>query len=535
LNKDLKKPLIERVLEGRKLENISVSLDDLHDPFLLKDCQKAVERIQEAIKKKERVMIYGDYDVDGITSANLLYQVLRSLGAEVSVRLPHRVNDGYGLNEKFIKECQNLKVALIITVDCGVSNKPEIEQANTAGIDVIITDHHSPPPELPNALAILNPKQEDCEYPNKEIVGVGVAFKFAQALFKTFEKPSDEVYQYLDLVALGTVADCAQIVGENRVFVKCGLDRLKNTINPGLRSLMQASKVDTNNLSTYTLGFILSPRLNAAGRLEDPLFAFNLLNGQLQNSAFLDKINVKRQELVRTFLKEAEELLGEVKTSQKILIVGSDQWHVGVIGLIAGRLCEKYNRPAIAITKLGDQYVGSARSIGEFNVIETLRKFDDLFTHYGGHKGAAGFSVPLCNVKNLTQGLEKEAKKALKGVKLTAKIQIDTEILPQEITWENLEALEKLEPFGLGNPQPRFLLRNVKISDLRLLGKEKTHLGFGLDLENQPLRAIAFRFGEHYRKLREHRSLDLVFSLEKNTWKGNTNMQAKIEDIAVKR
>lgn len=507
-----------------------------HDPFLLKGMDRACERIHKAIKDGERIIVYGDYDVDGISSAAIIYLALGHLGAKISYRLPHRVNDGYGLSEKYIREFIDIEIGLVITVDCGVSNADEITLAKENGIDVIITDHHTIPEKHPSdAYEILHPNLPDGNYPFKDLTGAGVAFKLAQALLK-----DDKVsYSLLDLASLGTVADCGPIVGENRLIVKKGLEMMPNTKWEGLRNLQEISGVNFDKpLSTYTIGYQLAPRINAAGRIDSPYFALQLLIQEEKTETAvklakkLETLNKKRQDMLKKSLDEAEKRYLEFGQEDLVVMDYSPDWHVGIIGLIAGRLAEKYAKPAIIMHDFGDHLVGSARSQSYFNVIEAFTEFKEFFTHYGGHAQAAGFSIKKSEVDNFIVEFKAYVKDKLATCDITASLKIDCEIVAEEISWDTLEFIKSLEPFGIANQRPTFLLRGAEIEQSKVVGKDEKHLSLNIRKDDKSVRAIAFNFGEHNEYAREHKNLDIVFQLEENEWKGNSSLQLKIVDFS---
>ena len=534
--------LINRVLSKRDLGNLNADLNDLNSPYKLKDIRKAVERIMKAIQDGERIMIFGDYDVDGVTSSAILLETLNKLGAKASVRLPNRFTNGYGLNEDFIEECKKLEVGLIITVDCGVSDIQEIELAKQYGIEVIITDHHHAPPTLPRAYAIVNPKQNDCTYPFEMLAGAGVVFKLIQVLFEYAKLPVNEAYKYLDLVALATTADCMPILGENRILVKCGLEKLATNPSVGLKELMKQVEVDMNKLSTYTFGFQIGPPLNAAGRLDNALDAFHLLSGRVELASKLVEMNKERQELLKKALEEAEETI-KANVSEmvrqahhyrkRVIVVKSVDWGVGIIGLIASKLTEKYHRPSLVMTERNGELVGSARSIEAYSIIDALTRNKDLFTHFGGHAQAAGFSLSPKNFDKLAEEIERDANEYLSENDLIQKIRIDTVISGNEVNFENIEELEKLKPFGIGNATPLLLAKGVSVTNVRSVGSVGNHLSFLADLGGEKIRAIAFGFGEYLDILNKGDQFDLVVQMEVNEWRDKRSLQLVVKDVAV--
>ena len=505
-----------------------------HDPFSFTGMQKIVERIKAAIAAGERIIVYGDYDVDGISGAAIVVLTLKHLGGKISYRLPHRLNDGYGINEKYINEFEKADVKLVITVDCGISNAKEISIAKQKGIDVIVTDHHKIPENYPHdAYEVLHPLRADSNYPFKELTGAGVAFKLAQALL------GDDSFTYslLDLASLGTVADCGPIVGENRLIVKKGLEMLPQTKWDGLKFLQELAGVKFDKpLNTHTIGFQIAPRINAAGRIDSPYYALQLLinnqetekSKQLANQ--LEKLNKKRQVMLHGALEDAENRVFQHK-DRPIIIEYDKNWHVGIIGLVAGRLSEKYSRPAIILQEFDDYLVASARSPEYFNIIDALTKHSDLLDHYGGHAQAAGFNISKEKLPDFVKVMNVYAEKKLKSENLIPELPIECEIKSDEINWDTLAFINSLEPFGTGNNRPLFLLRGVDVENARTVGKEDNHLSLAFDLGGTQIRGIAFNFGEHVDYARKHRSLDIVFQLEENEWKGRKSLQMKLVDF----
>lgn len=536
------KSVIDKMLENRGLSDpndlarfVKPDFENgFHDPFLFTGMEKIVERINRAIANAERIIVYGDYDVDGISGAAIMVLTLEHLGGKVSYRLPHRLNDGYGINEKYIKEFEEAGVKLVITVDCGISNAKEISIAKEKGIDVIITDHHKIPENYPSdAYEILHPLRPDSNYPFKDLTGAGVAFKLAQALLK--DDPF--AYSLLDLASLGTVADCGPIVGENRLIVKKGLEMLPQTKWEGLKFLQELAGVNFDKpLNTHTIGFQIAPRINAAGRIDSPYFALQLLiNNQetekaKQLAGQLEKLNKKRQGMLKKALDEAENRVYQ-HSDQPIIIEYDKNWHVGIIGLVAGRLAEKYSRPAIILQEFDDYLVASARSPEYFNIIEALTKHSDLLDHYGGHAQAAGFNILKSKLDDFIHAIINYAADKLRNSDLVPELQIECEIHPDEINWDTYEFIRSLEPYGIGNDRPRFLLKGVDVESARTVGKGDNHLSMSFDIGGKQIRGIAFNFGDHVDYARKHRSLDIVFQLEENEWKGRKSLQMKLVDF----
>lgn len=540
-NTQQNKGTIAKILDNRGVEDIDAGLV-FHDPFLFADMEKAVARVQEAIAKKERVIIFGDYDVDGISGATILINVLKKLGANVSYRLPNRVNDGYGLSEKFIDEFIEKQVRLVITVDCGISCAKEIQKAHENNIDIIITDHHTPPGHLPKeAMAILHPYLPDSKYPFKELTGAGMALKFAQALLKPKSQSQDGqdfFEELITLASLGTIADLGILQGENRLIVKKGLENLLNTKSSGLKKLVELADIkEQNPVDTYTISFRIAPRINAAGRIGDPYLALSLLlqeEGSERVHALgkkLDDLNIERQNKTEKALKETETFFADQKKLPYILIAEHPDWHVGILGLVAAKLVEKYNRPAIIMQDFMDTLVASARSPKFFNITEALTQFREYLISFGGHAQAAGFNLKKENLGKFKKALEEYAEKILKNIELTPLLEIDCELNENDLNFEFLEKLKNLEPFGVGNEKPTFLLKNMEPYFIDQVGREKNHLKFAIKTQNKDIHAIGFNMGQFADNLRNQKKIDFVCHLEKNIWNNRESLQFKAIDI----
>lgn len=509
--------------ELKKIRGIDAS--EIHDGEKMKDLTKAATRINLAIQKQERILIVGDYDADGITASAILFKAISHLGGAVSVRLPHRIHDGYGLNPKFIKEAKSLEVKLLITVDNGISAFSEVELANSFGIDVIITDHHLPPEILPPAFAIVNPRQKNCDYPDKNLSGAAVAMKLAENLG---DLPDDLQNEILGLAAIGTLADVCPLVGENRALVSAGLAVLPNIKNIGLQKILVNAGVN-GKVSSEDIGFRVAPRINAAGRIGDPLTAFQTLtNGQGEKFADdLERLNSERQGLTVKVLSEVEERLGEFG-AEKILIASGD-FHAGIIGLAAGRLAEQYFRPAIVMSENGEHFVGSCRSpLAEFDITAALADCADLLEKFGGHRGAAGFTITKKNRAEFEKRIADFAEKNIEAVELTPSLEVDLEVEENNLTENFLKELQSLEPFGADNPEPKLLWRAAKLTKIRAIGEEGRHLK--MQIGDKKLNSIGFRLGEFAPILDKQKNADLVFNFSENIWNGSRELQLKILD-----
>ncbi len=503
--------------------------DKLHDPFLFKDMQKAVERIRAAIERKEKITIYADYDADAITACAVLYLTLKKMEAAVDYYIPDRFTEGYGMNAEAVKSLAVAGTKLIVTVDCGINAVAEAEVCKQASIDLIITDHHDLTSELPDALAVINPKNPQDGYPFPYLTGVGVAFKLAQALTNNgWEK------WLLDLVAIGTVADLQSLTGENRILVSFGLKVLEKTKWPGLRALLKLAGVE-NRFDAYTLGFIVAPRINAAGRIKHGNAAFELLTAEdpvlaAELAKQLDELNRQRQTLTDQILSEAK-AQAEMIADKKVLLTHGLDWPKGVVGLAAGRLTETYNRPTLAISTDGEgMAVGSARSVSGFDIVAALTHAKEFLTKYGGHPQAAGFSLTAVNLPALHLKLLEYAEIINWSVG-EAVIAADLELAPQDISWDVVEYLERFGPFGIGNPRPKFIARGLEVLETRLVGAQQQHLKLRVGFGSHKLEAIAFGLGYRAAELSISKKIDAVFELTANEWNGRKDMQLKISDL----
>ena len=541
-NEDQELNIIKKLLLNRNLETeeeqqrfFNEQSDDVHDPLLLKDIDKAVSRIKQAIADQEKILVFGDYDVDGITSTVVLYDFLKKVGADVHYILPHRENDGYGLKDYFIRQFQKDGVKLLITVDCGTSNSKEVALANQLDIDVIITDHHTIPEMLPAALAIINPRHPECKYPNKEICGAGVAYKLVAALAPHYLS-DEEMNQYLNkqlsLVALGLIADCVPLLDENRILTKQGLASLQAGSHPSVLSLLESAGISPDKLNSMAVGFYIGPRLNAAGRLDTPNHALELLLGDLEKIKLLNQLNRQRQTIVKKYLADIMATLDEKEDIPPIIIIYNPEWRVGTLGLIAGKITEHYQRPAIVMQDRGEELVASCRSVNDFDITTFLREeTGDLFTVFGGHKLAGGFTLPKDNLDEFLQRIQRANKEYIDPNDFVNTLNIECEIDAHELNFETRKHLDRMEPFGNSNPEPILLIRNAKITYIRPVGKKGDHLQLTIKYNNQTLQAIAFRFGEHLDNIDPNIEYDIAFNLDINEWNGSRKLQLKVIDM----
>jgi len=527
--------LIVRLLALRGLTTPEVIRDylnpdyaKLHDPFLFKDMQKAVQRIRTAVDKQEKIAIYADYDTDAITACSVVYLGLKKLGITSLYYIPDRFTEGYGMNTEAVRKLHEQGVKLIITVDCGINAVAEAELCRELGIDLIITDHHELTGELPDAFAVINPKNPADEYPFQYLTGVGVAFKLIQALnLNGYEK------WLLDLVAIGTVADCQDLVGENRILVSFGLKVLAKTRWPGVKAMLINAGI-TNRFDSFTLGFILAPRINAAGRIKHAEIAFKLLVTENKDEAEylateLNDLNRHRQMLTDQILSEAR---GQVQliVEKKILLVSGSDWPKGVVGLVAGKLSEEFNRPVLVASAGSDGFAtGSARSVANFNIVDAMGFAKQHLHKYGGHSQAGGFTLKHSELDNFYQKLLEYAEVQSLNIESPV-LDLDAELAPADLTWENLGYIEKFAPFGFGNPKPKLLGQGFKILDIRTVGEGK-HLKLKLGFGMHDVEAIGFGQGALSMSLRIGQNISCAFELTTNEWNGNKTMQLKIIGI----
>lgn len=547
-------PLLLQLLYGRGLvtqDAIDAFLEpdysrDLHDPFLFVDMKKAVERLSGAITDKENIVVYGDYDADGVTASAVVVETLRALGAQPDVYIPFRGTEGYGLNVPAVEELHKDGVKVIVTVDCGTTNVREIERANELGMDVILTDHHDEPPVLPVPYALINPELRRERYPFRHLSGAGVAFKLAHALMlhtdygKTLGvKPLPDGWEkwLLDLVAISTVTDMVTLLEENRVFVRFGLGVMKKGRRPGLRALFADMRVPIEDADEESLGFQIGPRLNAAGRMNHASTSFNLLVATDPSEAErlakeLSTANVERQRATENVFQQALKQVGDAPKEHLLYAIG-ESWPAGVVGLVASKLCERFNRPAIVITKSQQAYVGSGRSIDAFDITSALKKIGTLLDRYGGHPQACGFTVKQGTTPSeVGVALQKVAWPLLKDADLTSEVLLDSEVVLDDINWKLVEDVERLAPFGMHAERPRFLARGLRVIAVDTVGKDGKHLRLHVSHATSEVRkTIGFRFGAWVDKLEPGGNVDLVFEVGVNEWNNNREIELKIVDL----
>ena len=503
------------------------------DPSLLPDIQLAVARIYRALLSGENIAIYGDFDADGVTGTALLVQGLSSLGGKVIPYIPHRLTEGYGLKTAALENLHRQGVSLVITVDCGITALAEVKRANRLGLDIIVTDHHSPLPEIPPAIAIINPKRTDSYYPFSELTGAGVALKLLQALLQGIGK-EEQLDGLMDLVALGTVADMAPLAGENRYLVKQGLKLINASPRLGIREILSQAGVSPGSLDAESISWIIAPRLNAAGRLAHAMTSYKLLMTDSPQEAHslaieLEEKNTERQRLTTKVLIKAREQILAQGISPLLVAAGSD-YPVGIAGLVASRLAEEFYRPAIVVRTGELVSSGSCRSIPEFNIILALNQCSHLLSQFGGHSQAAGFTLPTKNLTYLKQHLSQLATEQLTGADLRPQLDIDAEVTLPDLSGDTFNTIQRLAPFGRGNPAPTFLSQRAEVVDCRTMGSNGEHLRMKLKQGGVVWDGVGFRLGGYLAEVSSH--LGIVYNLEVDRWGGEERLRLNIIDFA---
>ncbi|MDY6878089.1 MAG: single-stranded-DNA-specific exonuclease RecJ [Chloroflexota bacterium] len=540
-------PITVQVLYNRGITDpadVTTFLSDGGDkvnPFVLQGMHAAVTRLRQALRASEPIAVYGDFDADGVTSTALVVQILRSLGGRVRPYIPHRVDEGYGLRKEALTQLASDTVSLVVTVDCGVRSLDEIAHANRLGLDVIVTDHHSVGDELPEAVAVIDPKRADSRYPFGTLAGVGVAYKLAQALLRshrqtpvTAQEVRLEEEDLLDLVALGTVADLVPLLGENRTLVRRGLARINRLERPGIEALCRQANLKPGQVDTTAIGYVLGPRLNAAGRMAHAKVAYQLLETEYSAEAErlaneLNRLNRKRQVITLEIQERARQLALDTAKDAPLLFAAAPDFPAGIVGLVASRLVDEFYRPALVV-QVGEKVSrGSARSIPEFHVTDALDECTDLLVRHGGHAAAAGFTVSNENLDSLADRLRSMAAERLAGVELAPVLTADVEVELAQMSWELEHELASLEPCGYANPHPLFLSRNIRVLGQRAVGNEGRHLKLALSDSCTTWDGIAFRQGEWAGKLPDQ--VDIVYHLEVNEWNDRRRLQLNLLDV----
>jgi single-stranded-DNA-specific exonuclease len=504
----------------------------LNDPLLLPDAPKAVARIYRALLSGEKIAVYGDYDADGMTATAAFVLGIKALGGDIVPYIPHRQTEGHGLATGALKTLWEQGVSLVITVDCGVTDVLQVRKAGKMGLDVIVTDHHTPLDEIPEAVAVVNPKLAGSAYPFSQLAGVGVAFKLLQALFRSLGK-DDRLEWLLDLVAIGTVADMSPPLAENRYLIVEGLKQINDSPRPGIGELLKQTRLEAGGIDADSISWIIGPCLNAAGRMADGLTGYNLLvTESLQEAAelaaWLAKKNRERQEMTARVLTMAREQV-QKGGLQPLLITADKAYPIGIAGLVASRLAEEFYRPAIVIHITETQSHASCRSIPEFNMIAALNRFSQFFSRFGGHSQAAGFTMPTSRLPQLEEGLIKLAAEQLEGIELVPHLNIDALVTLPELAGDTFATIQSLSPFGIGNPVPTFLSRGVEVLEQRTMGNNAEHLRVKLKQGGTVWDSVAFRLGNHREELSSR--LDIVYNMEVDSWGGKRQLRLNLLDF----
>lgn len=535
-------PILCKILVQRNIHTFDEAkaffrpqIKDLHNPWLMKDMDKAVERLLLAFEKKEKILIYGDYDVDGTTSVAVMYQFIKSLYPCIEYYIPHRYREGYGISKAGIEYAKENNVSLVISLDCGIKSIELIHYAKTNGIDFIVCDHHLPDADLPDAVAILNAKQIDCNYPYKELCGCGVGLKLIQATCDHLKLPDETWMQYLDLVATAIAADIVPMTGENRILAHYGLKKANENPSIGIKALMELAGLK-ENIHINNLVFVIAPRVNAAGRMDDAKKAVQLFieknyEQALELAKLLHNDNSDRKETDMSITEEAMDMIASDSTlmSRRTTVLYQKHWHKGVVGIVASRLIDRYYRPTIVLTDSGDKIAGSARSVSGFNVYEAIHECKDLLENYGGHFYAAGLTMKPENLPLFQQKFEEVVSGSIKEEMLRPEIIIDGEIKFSDINFSLYNIIAQMEPYGPENMRPVFIARNLTDAGYSRILKD-AHIKFYLKQKNIVLEGIGFNMADKFTLL-QCGPIDAVFTLDENSWNGEKRLQLKILDI----
>ncbi|AFL83417.1 exonuclease RecJ [Belliella baltica DSM 15883] len=520
-------------------------LDKLHDPFLMQDMDKAVDRLIHAISKEEKILIYGDYDVDGTTSVALVYGYLSQFYKHLEFYIPDRYKEGYGISERGVRYAAENNFKLIISLDCGIKAIEKVNLGKELGVDFVICDHHTPGDTLPPAAAILDPKRNDCAYPYKELSGCGVGFKLIQGYAQKTGKDLAQVISYLDLLAISIAADIVPITGENRILTFYGLERLNNNPRPGIKALILKSRIE-KEIEISDIVFKIGPRINASGRLEHAKASVELLiskdlDDAMKQAEAVDTVNAARKNFDENITREALQMIEEQDTvaQMKSTVLYKEDWHKGVIGIVASRCIEKYYRPTIILTESNNKATGSARSVYDFNIYEAISECSELLEQFGGHKYAAGLTMAVDKVAAFQQKFEEVVSARIREVHMMPVLEIDDEILLDQINYKFYNILKQMAPFGPGNPEPIFYANQVYAEDVRIL-KEK-HLRFNVVQNGQVTKPVCIAFGMAdrtkyedeivYKMLKQKMRFDLAFEIRENTFRNNSSLQLYVKDI----
>lgn len=535
---------LANILVNREVDNFQKAkdyfrpdLDKLHDPFLMKDMDKAVDRIIMAITAQEKIMVYGDYDVDGTTSVALMYGYLKEFYPNVSFYIPDRYKEGYGISEKGVRFAAENDFSLIISLDCGIKAIGKVELANELGVDFIICDHHTPGDEIPHAVAVLDPKRKDCDYPYKELSGCGVGFKLIQAFSIRTGRDLAALNSFMDLLAVSIAADIVPITGENRIMAFYGLERINNNPRPGLKALMLRSRLE-KDIDITDIVFKIGPRINASGRLEHAKASVELLickelSDAVRRGELVEEVNSSRKNFDENITKEAIQMIIERNTVQqyKSTVLFKNDWHKGVIGIVASRCIEQFYRPTIILTESNNKATGSARSVFDFDIYEAISECSDLLEQFGGHKYAAGLTLSVDNVVAFQEKFEKVVSERLLDIHMRPVLEIDDELLLDQINYKFYNILKQMAPFGPGNPEPVFCSNQVYVENIKIL-KDK-HLKFDIVQDGQVTRptCIAFGFAEYYDMLNSKMRFNIAYEIRENTFRNTSSLQLYVKDI----
>lgn len=520
-------------------------LDKLHDPFLMKDMDKAVDRLSQAIERNEKILVYGDYDVDGTTSVAMMYGYLIQFYEKVDFYIPDRYKEGYGISEKGVRFAAENDFKLIVSLDCGIKAIEKVKLGKELGVDFIICDHHTPGENLPPAVAILDPKRADCNYPYKELSGCGVGFKLIQAFAKSKGHAESKVMSFLDLLAISIAADIVPITGENRILTFYGIERINNNPRPGIKALIMKSRIE-KDLEISDIVFKIGPRINASGRLEHAKASVELmistdLEDALERADLVDTVNSARKNFDENITKEALGMIEGIEEvrQMKSTVLFKEDWHKGVIGIVASRCIEKYYRPTIILTESNNKATGSARSVFDFDIYEAISECSDLLEQFGGHKYAAGLTMSVDKVPAFQEKFEAVVSSRITDIHLHPVLEIDDEILLDQVNYKFYNILKQMAPFGPGNPEPIFCLKQVYAEDVRIL-KDK-HLKFNVVQDGQLTKPVCIAFGMAdkniypdeiiYKMLIRKMRFDLAFEIRENTFRNNSTLQLYVKDI----
>ena len=542
IDKKLASLLVQRGIETYTLAKdfFRPHLDSLHDPFLMQDMLSAVERIEKAIEKGENILIYGDYDVDGTTAVSLVSSYLKTYYKNVVTYIPDRYEEGYGISYQGIDFAEDNNFSLIIALDCGIKAIDKVEYASKKGIDFIICDHHRPSNEIPKAFAVLDPKREDCNYPYDELCGCGVGFKLVQALASRKGQTIEDLKIYLDLVATAIAADIVPITGENRVLAYYGLLQINENPRVGIKAIINQLKKDTLNITDVV--FVIAPRINAAGRMKHGNYAVELLTETdlevaTTKAAAIEVFNTDRKELDKKITQEGlQQIITNGEEQNYTTVVYQEDWHKGVIGIVASRLTETYYRPTLVFTKSGEKLAASARSVRGFDVYNALEACTEYIEQFGGHKYAAGLTLPEENYVSFKQKFEEVVKETIPEELLQRELKIDQEIKLSVITPKFYRILKQFGPFGPQNMKPVFMVKNVKDTGYsKKVGADESHLKFSIiSEEGTKYNGIGFNLGKYYDAISKGEFFDIAFTIEENHWNGNTSLQLSVKDIRIK-